>query len=261
MVKFGVCSSNWEQIQQAIDAGVDYVEMGVSSILQPLEPDEVFAETKAKIDALAVKPEAFNLFFPGSVRITGPDVDWDLVRRYAAKATERCAMVGGEVMVIGSGSARNVPEGFDWDEAWTQLAQAFRICGQEAAKHDVMIVIEPLRSQESNIVNQVADGVKMAQEVDHPNVQVLADFYHMDELNEPLTHLLDAGDMLKHVHVADSGRYRPGSGSYDYYTFFTYLKQIGYDAHISMEGRWNEDQFAQEVAAGLAFLKEKWAAA
>jgi sugar phosphate isomerase/epimerase len=260
MVKFGVCDADFDRIQIAIDAGVDYVEMGVSNTLTPLEPEEVFAPVRKRIQALSVKPEAFNLFFPGSVRITGPDVDWDLVKRYAATAVERCASVGGEVMVIGSGGARNVPEGYSWDEAWTQLVQAFRITGEEAAKNGVVIAIEPLNKNESNIVNYVTDGAQLAKEVDVPAVQVLADFYHMDELDEPLSHLIDVGS-IAHVHVADSGRYRPGSGTYDYPTFFKNLKQIGYDKHISMEGRWNYDQWAEEVAAGLAFLREQWAAA
>ena len=261
MVKFGVCSSDFDQIQIAIDAGVEYVEMGVSNTLTPLESDETFEPVRKRIEALSCKSEAFNLFFPGSVRITGPNVDWDLVRRYAAKAVERAASVGGKAMVIGSGGARNVPEGYSWDEAWKQLVKAFTITGEEAAKWDVTIVIEPLRKQESNIVNFVSEGVQLAKEIGHPNVKVLADFYHIDEGDEPMTHILDAGPMLAHVHVADTGRFRPGSGAYDYDTFFKYLKQINYAGLISMEGTWNAGQFGDEVTAGLAFLREKWAAA
>ena len=233
--------------------------MGVSNTLTPLEPDEAFAPVRAQIQALSVQPEAFNPFFPGSVRITGPDVDWGLVRRYAAKAVERAASVGGQVMVIGSGGARNVPEGFSWDEAWQQLVRAFTITGEEAAKHGMVIAIEPLRKQESNIINYVTEGMWMAKEVNLPSVQVLADFYHMDELDEPLSHLLDVAPMLAHVHVADTGNYRPGSGSYDYDAFVAYLKQAGYQGRVSIECYWDYDRYGEQVAAGLAFLRERWA--
>jgi len=260
-MKFGICDSSLERIPVSIEAGIDYVEMGVSNTLTPLEPDEVFEPVRRRIEALGVRPEAFNLFFPRSVRLTGPDVNWDLVRRYSAVAVKRCASVGGQVMVVGSGGSRNVPEGFSWDEAWAQLRQAFTIIGEEAAKWSVIIAIEPLRRQESNIINYVSEGVQMAKEVDHPNIQVLADFYHMAEGDEPLAHLLDAGPLLAHVHVADTGRFYPGSGSYDYPAFMKYLKQAGYDAHISMEGRWNYEKLAEEASAGLAFLRETWEAA
>ncbi|NLS77827.1 MAG: sugar phosphate isomerase/epimerase [Chloroflexi bacterium] len=260
-MKFGVCDASFDRIPVAIEAGIDYVEMGVSNTLMPLEPEATFAPVRAKIEALAVRPEAFNLFFPGTVRITGPNVDWELVRRYSAVAVQRCAQVGGQSMVIGSGGARNVPDGFSWDEAWGQLRQAFRIVGEEAAKVGVTIVIEPLRRQESNIVNYTTEGYRLAQEVNHPNICVLADFYHMAELDEPLTNLLEIAPLLRHVHVADTGRFRPGSGAYDYAGFMKYLKQTGYNARISMEGNWHFEQYGQEVADGLAFLRKMWAAA
>ena len=260
-MKFGVCDANLDRIQVAIEAGIDYVEMGVSNTLMPLEPEAAFAPVRAQIEALRVRPEAFNLFFPGTVRITGPNVDWDLVRRYAAVGVERAASVGGKSMVIGSGGARNVPDGFSWDEAWIQLRQTFGIVGEEAAKWDVTIVIEPLRRQESNIVNYTTEGLRLAREVNHPNICVLADFYHMAELDEPLTNLLEIAPLLRHVHVADTGRFRPGSGAYDYPGFMKNLKQAGYDLRISMEGNWHYEQFGEEVAAGLAFLRQMWAAA
>lgn len=257
-MKVGICDSDLDRIPISIAAGIDYVEMGVSSTLIPLEPNEAWKPIKGRIQKLGVKPEAWNLFFPRTVRITGPDVDWDLVQRYAATAIERAASVGGKVMVVGSGGSRNVPEGFSWDEAWTQMVQAFKIIGAEAAKWDVVIAIEPLRPQESNIVNYVSEGVQMAKEVNHPNIKVLADFYHIDEGQEPMNHILDAGPWLAHVHVADTGRLYPGSGSYDYATFIKYLKQADYDARISMEGRWNYEKLAEEVSAGLRFLRRMW---
>lgn len=257
-MKFGICDSDLNRIPISIAAGIDYVEMGVSNTLVPLEPEATWKPIKERIQALGVKPEAWNLFFPATVRITGPQVDWDLVQRYAATAVERAASVGGKVMVVGSGGARNVPEGFSWDEAWAQLVHAFRLLGQEAAKWDVIIAIEPLRRQESNIVNYVSEGVMMAKEVNHPNVRVLADFYHIVEGDEPLEHLLEAAPYLAHVHVADSGRLYPGSGSYDYRTFMRYLRRAGYDARISMEGRWNYEKLSEEATAGLAFLRRMW---
>jgi len=258
-MKFGICDSNLDRIPTAIAAGVDYVELAVTANLMPLESDEAWQPMRRRIAELKVKPEAFNVFFPREVRLTGPDVNWDLVEKYVAKAVERCAKVGGQVMVMGSGGSRHVPEGFSWDEAWAQLRRLFSLMGPIAAKWDVTVAIEPLRYQECNILNYVTEGLRMVREINHPNIKVLADFYHMDELQEPLSHLLDAGSLLAHVHIADTGRFRPGSGSYDYPTFFRNLKKIGYDAHISMEGRWDYDHLLEDARDSLAFMRKLWA--
>ena len=76
-----------------------------------------------------------------------------------------------------------------------------------------MLVIEPLNRAESNIANSVAEGVRFAEAVSRPEVKVLADFYHMDEENEPLDELVVNAGWLAHVHLADTGRMSPGTGS------------------------------------------------
>ena len=43
---------------------------------------------------------------------------------------------------------------------------------------------------------------------------------------------------IKHIHVADSGRFAPGTGDYPYREFFGMLHSIGYDGLISVECRW-----------------------
>jgi sugar phosphate isomerase/epimerase len=56
----------------------------------------------------------------------------------------------------------------------------------------------------------------------------LADFYHVDAGNEPLSVLAEFGAEIAHLHLADSGRKNPGTGKYDYPTFLPNLKPSGY---------------------------------
>ncbi|WP_023849291.1 hypothetical protein [Ponticoccus alexandrii] len=42
----------------------------------------------------------------------------------------------------------------------------------------------------------------------------------MDEKAEPFGTLIRNADLLAHVHLADTGRHRPGRGTYDYPGFF-----------------------------------------
>ncbi|MFP3711872.1 TIM barrel protein, partial [Paraburkholderia sp. SIMBA_009] len=78
---------------------------------------------------------------------------------------------------------------------------------------------EPLNRKESNLVNSVADGARLAKALNRPEVRGLADFYHMDEEAEPLDALREHCAWLAHIHLADTGRLNPGTGSYDYATF------------------------------------------
>jgi len=44
---------------------------------------------------------------------------------------------------------------------------------------DIVIGIEPLRKQESNIINSGAEALRLVHEVAHPNVKMIIDYYHM----------------------------------------------------------------------------------
>ncbi len=94
----------------------------------------------------------------------------------------------------------------------------------------------------------------MARQVGRPEIRVLADFYHMDEENEPLEHLVKYKDWLAHIHVADTVRLAPGTGQYPYEKFAGQLAQAGYEGLVSIECRWNN--FAAEAGPAVQFLRQ-----
>ena len=128
-----------------------------------------------------------------------------------------------------------------------------QITADAADANDITIVIEPLNTKESNVLNSVAEGVKLAQDVNRTSIRVLADFYHMDEENEPLDDLVQYADWLEHIHVADTGRRAPGTGSYPYTEFVQKLHQSGYDGLVSIECRWED--LAAEAGPAAQFLR------
>jgi sugar phosphate isomerase/epimerase len=145
-----------------------------------------------------------------------------------------------------------VPEDFPRDEAWNQLVEFVSLAGQIAGTHGITIAIEPLNTKESNIINSVAEALELARAADHPFVRVLADLYHMQEENEPLEHIVDAGAYLVHTHTADTGRFYPGSGSYPNREFLERLYAVDYNGRMSVECRWND--FEAECKKALEFL-------
>ncbi|RME63297.1 MAG: sugar phosphate isomerase/epimerase, partial [Caldilineae bacterium] len=200
-MQFGVCTGI-ENAGAAANAGFDFVECTVRS-LRP-EEDE-FGPIQAQYAAAPLPTPVFNVFVPGTIKLTGPQVEWPTVQDYVERSLARVAAVGGRQVVFGSGGARRVPEGFPRAEAEEQLVRFLRLTGDAAAAHGITIVIEPLNRRESNIINSVPEGVELAKRADHPNIQVLADLYHMMMDGEPLENVVTCGAWLKHIHVADSG--------------------------------------------------------
>jgi sugar phosphate isomerase/epimerase len=158
--------------------------------------------------------------------------------------------------VLGSAAARNVPEGFDRTRAEDQFLQALSWCADAIEGTGITLAVEPLNRKESNLINSVAEAVRFVKRINRPQIRVLADFYHMDEENEPLETLLKYGEWLAHVHLADTGRRNPGSGLYDYDRFTRLLKEIGYTGAVSAECNLQDPE--SEMRRSLTFLRRFW---
>lgn len=252
-MRIGCCLPR-ERLTLARDIGFDFAELAVVESLLPLEGDATWRPIAAEIESARLPVEVTNVFFPGTWRLTGPAADMDTTRRYGEVAIRRAATLGVTVMVLGSGAARSSPEGWPQERALEQLRQVLTIMGDVGARYGVAIALEPLRRQESNIINTVADAVALAAPLQHPHVGVLADLYHMVEEQEPLDNLLAADGLLWHVHLADTGRKAPGTGAYDYPGVLARLKQMGYLGRLSIECSW--DDWETESRAALGFLRQ-----
>jgi D-psicose/D-tagatose/L-ribulose 3-epimerase len=233
-VKIGMCAPI-DKAAVVAAMGFDYLE----PIVFPLAAlDEgAFSALVEHVHVLPIHCAAFNMFFPRDMMIVGPKADAKRTATYVARAVSRVAALGAEVLVVGSGASRMVPPGWDAERGMMQFVDTLRCVGTEAAKHGIIAVIEPLNTRESNIVNSVAEGQRLAIRVGHPSVKLLADFYHMRLESEDMENILRAGTMLRHAHIANSdGRRFPRERSEDRYDdFFAALKAIGYQGMLSAE--------------------------
>ncbi|MFN8440046.1 MAG: sugar phosphate isomerase/epimerase family protein [Caldilineaceae bacterium] len=250
-MQFGCCASI-DQAAAVYAAGFDYLEAGVTSLL-PDQDDAAFAPILAQYQASPIPVQSFNLFLPRDLKIVGPNVDEGRMQNYVKRAIDRIEQIGATIAVIGSGGSRSVPEGFPRERAVEQIVHFLTLVADAADPGSVTIAIEPLNRKESNIINSVAEGVEFAKAVNRPSIRVLADFYHMDEENEPLETLLDNRDWLAHIHVADTGRLAPGTGVYPYARFVDLLRHAGYDGMVSVECSWKD--FAVEAKSAVEFLR------
>jgi sugar phosphate isomerase/epimerase len=248
------CCCNIEDAPIALAAGYDFIECKVTSLLpDENEEDEGVVQAVAAHRASPLPVAAFNVFLPRDLKIVGPLLDQERIDYYVEAALTRVHAVGAEIVVFGSGAARAIPEGFSPQEARRQTISFLHRVADAAERNNVIVVIEPLNRKESNTILSVAEGVELARAVNRPSIKVLADFYHMDEEVEPLSHLTQYSEWIKHIHVADSDRGAPGTGQYPYAEFAERLRRAGYDGMVSIECRWRD--FASEAKPALEFLR------
>jgi len=251
-ISLGICISP-DKVAQ-LPPGYDYLELALSSTLVPLEDEAAYAARSATLQWLSPPMRAFNLFVPAQIKVVGEAVDWDQIELYVERALRRAAKLGGQVVVFGSGGARSVPEHFSRALAWGQLVRFLGICADQAGPHGITIAIEPLNRRECNIINTYLEGVQLAKDVDRGEVRVLADIYHFMMDAEPLEDITEESDWLAHVHLADTGRRRPGSGAYPLERLFAILRDTGYQGMASIECSWGDD-FKDETEKALRFLR------
>ena len=103
--------------------------------------------------------------------------------------------------------------------------------------HGITVVTEPLRRQETNIINTAAEGFALVKAIAHPNFELLVDFYHLASEKEDPQIILEARDHIRHLHMANpQGRVFPLTwDEFDYAPFFANLRTIGYAGRMSIE--------------------------
>ena len=260
-MRFGICGSmvarqpdgtGIEIIEQVREIGYDYIELSLAHLAAL--PDAEFDAVRRRLQAAGLACEACNNFFPRTVRLTGPEVSWPQVRQYTHMAVNRAAELGAQVIVFGSSAAKNVPQGYPMYRAWQQIVTALHLAADEAGRNGIVIAIEPLNRQESNIVNSVAEGLALMQRVKRGEVRVLADYYHMALEKEDFSILRQAGPALRHVHFARlEGRTFPLEVEPGFRAFFHELMAVGYTGRVSIESFSND--FYRDAVGALEVVR------
>ena len=251
-VQIGYCS-NLKSVDLAKAAGFEYLELGTSEIAA-LTDDE-FERTVTRLKTLGLPVPVTNMFVPATIKLTGPDTNAGQQIEYVKKAFARLSRLGTELVVFGSGGARRVPVGFAREEAFRQLVDFGRRAADVGKGHGITIAIEPLRRRESNIINSAAEGLELVKAVNHPNFQLMIDFYHLASEKEDPDIVIRAKNHLRHLHTANPrGRVFPLAwDEFDYAPFFANLRKIGYDRRISVEA--GSKDIAGEGAQSIALLR------
>jgi sugar phosphate isomerase/epimerase len=141
-----------------------------------------------------------------------------------------------KAMVIVGLIRGRTPPGAARAQALAWLAEALRAGAAAAAELGVELVVEPLNRYETDLVNTVAEGLALLDQVGAGNVGLLADTFHMNIEERSLEDSLRrAGPRLRHFHAADSNRHYPGAGHLDFPRLLAALRATGYRGWVSVE--------------------------
>jgi D-psicose/D-tagatose/L-ribulose 3-epimerase len=242
-----------KNIDAARAAGFDYLELSTTEIAMLSDAD--FEKAAQDVQRVGLGVPVTNLFLPATLKVTGPDVDRAQQMIYVKKAFARLSRLGTEIVVFGSGGARRVPDGFDKEEAFKQLVEFGARVAREARQHGITIAIEPLRREETNIINRAAEGLALVEAVNDPNFQLMVDFYHLAGEREDPEIIVRARAHIRHLHMANpQGRVFPLTWEErDYAPFFANLRTIGYDKRISVEASTRD--LAVDAPQAIALLR------
>ena len=269
-ILFGSCVWGGVEGAKAIKAaGFDFVEFAVGPALDPDKDAEWWKGQRDKLLAMALPLRSCNGFLPGRFRLTGPKADPAPALAYAETALRRAEEVGVRTVVFGSGGARNVPGDFtvagqapDLEKGRDQYADFCReLCRRVSDLKTVQVVIEPLRPNESNIINYVWQGVQVCEEVNSPRLAQLADIFHMMMGRESAASIVAAGKWLKHCHIASyATRSFPGAEPETVgrlKPYFDALRSIGYTGGVSCECGWGKGaDYEKNLRTALKTLRE-----
>lgn len=120
----------------------------------------------------------------------------------------------------------------EWDSCVLGLQAASKIADDQG----VTLALEPLNRFETFIVNTVADGVRLVEQVASPAVGLLLDTFHMHiEEKSSAAAIRLAGRHLKHFHASENDRGTVGTGQVAWPSVFGALHDINYQGQIVVE--------------------------
>ena len=130
------------------------------------------------------------------------------------------------------------------------LAEVLKKADEEAGRRGTLLFIEPQNASNINNLNTIGETVSWIRENHFKNVMLLMDLFHMDQTEESITGSLKTyAAYLGMVHMADSGRKIPGTGSLPMKEILNTLYGIGYKGYLSMEIKQEPDERTAAVGA------------
>jgi len=208
----------------------------VGRMISPSLSEEKFKQNLKLIENAKSRLYICNVMFPGQMKIAGPDVQEQAVLNYTDRLFSRAQQAKVKVIVLGSGAARRLPDGYDVNKATADFILLGKKIAAIAKKYNVKIALENLQSKETNFLNSVRSAADVVRRINHPNFKLNADIFHMRREGELPQSIIDAKNLLIHCEIAeDKERTLPGIMGDDFRPYLKALRTAKYKGPIFVE--------------------------
>jgi len=168
--------------------------------------------------------------------LTNPDDRPKYLERMAS-SLKCCQELGAPMMITCTG---NVQPNLSQEVQRQSVIDSLKAAGDLAGKANITLVLEPLNSlvdHEGYFLDQPEEGADIIRQVNHPNVALLFDVYHMQIMRGHLIETIKANlDVIKHFHSAGvPGRHELDNGELHYPSIVQAIADMGYNGCFGLE--------------------------
>ena len=131
------------------------------------------------------------------------------------------------------------PAGVAPEKVRHTLVSNLRFAAAALEKEGIRLLVEALNSRDAPgfYLVRTQDVLQLIQEVNHPNVYIQYDVYHMQVMEGNLTKTMQENlARIAHIQIADNpGRNEPGTGEINFTNLFRFIDEMKYEGWIGCE--------------------------
>lgn len=251
-VLIGMHASLWaaEWTRQAAELAIpEAAEHGLECIEFPLlAPEGVDAPHSRKLfEKYGIEPTASLCLPEDKMAAEKPEAAEAFVKKALDKAAEvGCRFLGGVTFgALGYRSGRP-PEKREYDN----IVKALKPVAKHARKLGITLGIEPCNRYETHLLNTSTQALALLERIGEPNVTIHFDTYHMNIEEKGIGHgLRAAAGKCAYIHMSESDRGVPGTGTVDWNDVCRALSETGFKGHLVIE---SFVTLPPEIAAALS---------
>ncbi len=134
----------------------------------------------------------------------------------------------------------NKVEGRSHEEQRKNIIDTLSQASKIVEKEDIILVLEPLNTlidHPGYFLDSVEEGAKIIREINHPNIRLLYDIYHMQIMEGNIISTIEKNiDIIGHFHAAGvPGRHELYLGELNYPNIVKGIDELGYKGYVGLE--------------------------
>jgi sugar phosphate isomerase/epimerase len=223
------------RLNQLSELGFDAVELRGKGLIADggKQARRVLANSRLPVSAICMGYRGAMLSDNSEERaLARCDVQWLLEMAEELKAAGVVVVLAYDPYLPPSMLPRHLTPEVLRERALGELAQLAEFSlGMKAA-----ILLEARNRYETPLLRTLEEGAELLEQLNSPNVKLLADTFHLNiEQGQPTASLTRLAPYIGYVHLADNHRLLPGMGSLNFRDLFAALLAGDYSGYLSLE--------------------------